>query len=217
MGRRRSTTPRQPKPPKFHSEAPEEVYDLLEEVIDKLHKDLEGSEPLILFKHNGWKSKGKVVFAKIKILGDDLRTTLGKDFILYLNADFWKSLSDPQKRYILDHQLSTLDVTTDKHGDAKTGNDGRPKLKSLPYDIEAYAAVIKRHGAIMEDVKRLALSLKETNQLTIEEVAASADGAGEKGGSAAVDDGEQMSLDVGNSSSKGSATEEQDDDLPPIG
>jgi hypothetical protein len=163
MGRR-STTPRQPKPPKFHSEAPEEVYELLEDVVRKLHKNLGDSEPLILFKHNGWKSKGKVVFAKSKILGDDLRSTMNKDFfILYLNADFWQSLSDPQKRYILDHQLSTLDITTDKHGDAKTGNDGRPKLKSLPYDIEANAAIIKRHGTIMEDVKRLALSLKETS------------------------------------------------------
>jgi hypothetical protein len=166
---------RVPAAPKFHSEAPEEVYELLTDVVGKLHSDLGDSEPLILFKHNGWKSKGKVVFAKIKILGDDLRTTMNKDFILFLNADFWKTLSDPQKLYILDHQLSTIDVTTDKHDDPKTAMDGRPKLKSLPHDIEAYAAVIKRHGAIMEDVKRLALSLKETNQLTIEDVAAAAE------------------------------------------
>ena len=176
MGRRRGSG-KPPAPPKFHSEAPEEVYDLLESVVSKLHEALGDSEPHILFKHNGWKSKGKVVFAKIKILGDDLRFTMGKDFILYLNADFWNNMSDPQRRYILDHQLSTIDVTTDKHGDPKTAKDGRPKLKSLPYDIEAYAAVIKRNGAIMEDVKRLASSLKETNQLTIEEVAASSEGA----------------------------------------
>ncbi|SFA90764.1 hypothetical protein SAMN05216312_102167 [Cohnella sp. OV330] len=169
-GRRKSAAV--PKPPKFHSEAPEAVYKFLEDVVGNLHDNLDGSEPLILFKHNGWKSKGKELFAKIKILGEDLRTAMGKDYILFLNKDLWEKMSEPQRRYVLDHQLSTIDITTDKHGDAKTANDGRAKLKSLPFDIEAYAPVIKRHGAIMEDVKRLALSLKETNQLTIEEAAA---------------------------------------------
>lgn len=170
MARRRSAAA--PKPPKFHSEAPEEVYDFLEEVIGKLHNDLGDSEPFILFKHNGWKSKGKEVFAKIKILGEDVRTAMGKDYILFLNKEFWEKMSEPQRRYVIDHHLSTIDVTTDKQGDTKTARDGRPKLKSLPYDIEAFAGVIKRHGPIMEDVKRLALSLKETNQLTIEDAAA---------------------------------------------
>jgi len=217
MGRRKSAVPKQPKPAKFHSEAPEEVYELLEDVVSKLHSNLDCSEPLILFKHNGWKSKGKTMFAKIKILGEDLRTTMDKDYILYLNKEYWDKMSDPQKHYILDHQLSTIDVTSDKHGDAKTATDGRPKLKSLPYDIEAYAAVIKRHGPIMEDVKRLALSLKETNQMTIEEVAAGAEEAGDQHEGAGEEDGEQMSLDDVEKSKDGAESGKGEDDLPRIG
>ncbi len=164
------------KSEKFHTEGTEETYELLRNMINEFHKDFEDTEILILMKHGGWKSKGKTVFGKFKVLGDDLRSTWGKDAILYLNADMWEQMSEPQRRYVLDNALYSLDLKRDKHGDALEAADGRPLLKTLPPDIEAFVEVIKRHGTITEDVKRLALAIKEVNpdQLTIEDAAAAA-------------------------------------------
>ncbi|MGG4218858.1 putative metallopeptidase [Paenibacillus jamilae] len=163
------------KAQKFHSEASKETYELLEDMIEKHHDRLEDTSFLILFKHGGWKTKGKTVFSKFKVLADDLRRTLNKDAILYLNADMWLALSDPQKRYILDDALYTITPKYDKHDCVVEAADGRPLLTTLPPDIEGFTEVIKRHGAITEDVKRLARALTETNQLTIEDVAAAAE------------------------------------------
>lgn len=101
---------------KFHSQGAEETYNLLADMIEKHHADLQETEVLILMKHGGWKSKGKPVFGKFKVLGDDLRSTWKKDVILYLNADMWGILSEPQRRYVLDHALYGLDVKVDKDG-----------------------------------------------------------------------------------------------------
>ncbi|WP_339200352.1 putative metallopeptidase [Paenibacillus sp. FSL P2-0322] len=159
------------KAQKFHSEAPRETYELLEDMIDKHHDSLSGSDFLILFKHGGWFSKGKTLFGKFKVLADDLRSTMKRDAILYLNADMWNRMAEPQRRYVLDHALFTLDLKYDRHGKTKMAADGRPLLTTLPPDIEGFTEVIKRHGAITEDVKRLAKALTETNQLTIEDIA----------------------------------------------
>jgi hypothetical protein len=158
------------KKDKFHSEAPDDVIVNLDNVIEKYHKELGDSNFLILFKHGGWKSKGKTVFGGVSILADAFRVTMEKDVILFLNADMWTRFSPPQKNYLLDHFMYQLDTTTDRHGSTKYAMDGRPSLTKVPHDIEAYIDVVKRHGVVMEDVKRLASAMKETNQITIEDV-----------------------------------------------
>lgn len=158
------------KAEKFHSEGTSAEYNMLGNMIKDHHKDFKDTEILILMKHGGWKSKGKSLFAKFKILGDDLRSTWDRDAILYLNADIWNRTSDPQRKYILDHALFSLDLKHDKHGCVLEAADGRPLLKTVPPDIEAYVEVIRRHGTITEDVKRLAKALTETNQLTFDDV-----------------------------------------------
>ncbi|OMD26136.1 hypothetical protein BJP48_23355 [Paenibacillus odorifer] len=166
------------KAEKFHTEAIEETYEMLADMIQKHHHYFGDTEVLILMKHGGWKSKGKTVFGKFKVLGDDLRSTWEKDAILYLNAEMWNKMSEPQQRYVLDHALFTLDLKADKDGNTLEAADGRPLLKTVPPDIEAFVEVIKRHGPTTEDVKRLGLAIKEVNmdQLTIEDVIAKQQG-----------------------------------------
>lgn len=158
------------KKEKFHSEVPQEVYDMLETVVEAHHDDLMDTEFLVLFKHGGWKSRGKTVFGKVQVLNDAFRRTMRKDVIIYLNADMWALLSKPQKNYVIDHQLYTLDLKYDRHDNVLEAPDGRPLLSTVPPDIEAYTDVVKRHGIVMEDVKRLAKAMTEMNQVTLEEV-----------------------------------------------
>ncbi|WP_339273526.1 putative metallopeptidase [Paenibacillus sp. FSL W8-0426] len=167
---------------KFVSRASEETFELLEDMIEKHHPHLSRNEFLIMMKHGGWKSKGKTKFSGVTVLNEAVRMEMAKDLILYLNADMWNKMSDPQKRYVLDHALFGLDVKKDKNKDVLEADDGRPLLKTLPPDIEAFFAVITRHGAVSEDVKRLAFAIKEVNveQLTLE--TADVSGGEEQGG-----------------------------------
>lgn len=157
------------KKEKFHSTAPQDVVDLLQEVIDEFHDDLGETNFLVLFKHGGWKSKGKTMLGKMQVLNDAFRRTMQKDVILYLNADMWAVLSKPQKKYVLDHQLYTLDLKYNRHDDVLEAADGRPMLTTVPHDIEGFVDVVKRHGIIMEDVKRLAKAMTESTQITLED------------------------------------------------
>lgn len=158
---------------KFITDAPKEVKELLKDIISKNHSHLEDNEFLVIMKHGGWKSKGKPKFSGVSVLNEAIRMSLDKDVILYLNADMWNKMTDPQKRYVIDHALCTLDVKSDKHDDVLEAPDGRPLLKTLPPDIEAFFSVITRHGAVSEDVKRLAMAIKEVNveQLTLDTAA----------------------------------------------
>lgn len=157
------------KKEKFHSTAPLEVQELLDDVIDAFHDDLAESNFLVLFKHGGWQSKGKTVLGKVQVLSDAFRRTMNKDAIIYLNADMWALLSATQKKYVLDHQLYTLNLVYDRHDNVKEAADGRALLTTVPHDIEGFVDVVKRHGIIMEDVKRLARAMTETNQITLED------------------------------------------------
>ncbi|CDN41661.1 putative metallopeptidase [Paenibacillus sp. P22] len=165
---------RAPKKEKYLSDAPQEAYDLLQELIEKHHQDLQDSEIIIKLRHGGWKAKGKTVFGKFTIFSELYRQETGRDAALILNADMWFAMNPAQKRYILDHQLYSLEVSTNKDGDTKEAADGRPILKSIPPDIEAFNNVIRRHGIVMDDVKNLSKALNATNQdqLTIDDVAA---------------------------------------------
>lgn len=162
---------------KFTTEAPEETNELLKDMIHKHHPHLRDNEFVIMMKHGGWKSKGKTKFSGISVLNEAVRMVSDTDAILFLNADMWNKMTEPQKRYVLDHALFGLDVKKDKHDDVLEADDGRPLLKTLPPDIEAFFAVITRHGAVSEDVKRLAVAIKEVNveQLTIEDAAKQAE------------------------------------------
>lgn len=155
---------------KFHSEAEKAVYELLSKVINKHHRDLEDTEFIIMFKHGGWQSKGKTEFAKCKVLADDLRRAMSKDALMHINCDMWRKMSEPQRIYVLDHALHGLELKYDKHDNIKLAADGRPLLGTTAVDFQGYVNVVRRHGALADDIKRLALALTETNQLTFDDV-----------------------------------------------
>ncbi|QJC52725.1 hypothetical protein HGI30_14925 [Paenibacillus albicereus] len=182
---------RAPKKEKYLSDAPQEVYGLLHELIEKHHDDLGDSHIIIKMRHGGWKAKGKMVFGKFAIFNELYRQETKKDAALILNADAWAVMKPNQKRYILDHQLYSLEVSTNKDGDIKEAADGRPILKSIPPDIEAFNNVIRRHGIAMDEIKSFSKALDEAGQLTIEDVTASSQESQEPAGHADSDPDEE--------------------------
>lgn len=157
-------------PKKFHTQAGSEVTNLLEKVMSEHHKILRDNNFLILFKHGGWESKGRTILGRAKVVTEDMRSTFGKDAVIYLNREAWVFLTPEQKNYLLDHELCHLDIVQDKNFDTVTAPDGRPKLTTVPHDLEDFVSVIKRHGIIMEDVKRLVRVLGDAKQITLDDV-----------------------------------------------
>ncbi len=155
---------------KFHTIAGLEVHNLLNDIIKEHHKELGRSNFLILFKHGGWESKGRRILGKVKVFSEDMRSTFGKDAAITINKDAWDYFTDAQKRYLLDHELYHLDIVQDKNFDTVELPDGRPKLTTVPHDLEDFVAIVKRHGIIMEDMKRLVRALDDAKQVTIDDV-----------------------------------------------
>ena len=182
-------------PKKFHTEADQTVYKLLGDIIKEHHKELGRTNFLILFKHGGWESKGRRILGRAKVVGEDMRSTFGKDAIIYINRDAWHYLSDAQKRYLLDHELYHLDIVKDKNYDTVELQDGRPKLTTVPHDLEDFVAIVQRHGIIMEDMKRLVRALDNAKQITIDDVAEEKKGLPPAQGSQEEDDPNQQTIE----------------------
>src|SRR5690554_783393 len=120
-------------PKKFHTIAGPDIHTMLDAIIKENHKDFTDTNFLILFKHGGWDSKGRRILGKAKVVGEDMRSTFGKDAIIYLNKDAWNYLNEAQRKYLLDHELCHLDIIQDKNYDTVLASDGRPKLTTVPH------------------------------------------------------------------------------------
>jgi len=133
----------------------DKLYDLLDEVMRLYHPKLAEATVQVncLF---AWSDKDDVqalrkngypALALIKINSLQDRIEGKKDATLKLDGDHWKDLPDPQRRALLDHELSHLVVVEDADGKPKTDDIGRPKLKPRPHDVEIglFADVVERH------------------------------------------------------------------------
>lgn len=147
-----------------------EAYKLMEEILPKQHDHLKETNIRILLRTgNNWQSKGREVLGRAKILPDDVRRAFATDAFIVLNQYQWDEvLNEQQKRYLIDHELTHLDVAYDGE-DVKYLDDGRPKLTLRVHDVEDFSDVIQRHGLIMEDTKRLVKAMASAEQMSMDE------------------------------------------------
>lgn len=141
-------------------EARADVDEVIAEAVREWHRDLKRAHIIGLGRPKAQKSKGKLVWASIKkaspleqvLYGDAL------DFILVVGLDVWTPLPMPQRRALIDHELSH--ATWDE-GDDEKGIAGSWKL--VGHDLEEFDAVLKRHGAWKGDVLRFLQAGKGVN------------------------------------------------------
>lgn len=93
------------------------------------------------------KRNGYPCAAIIKIVGLPDRTAGLGDAMLKIDADEWEKLNDKQRAALVDHELTHLIVKTDKDGNTKTDDLGRPKLQIRRHDREVswFDEVVRRH------------------------------------------------------------------------
>jgi hypothetical protein len=69
------------------------------------------------------------------------------DYLVLIDAALWPTFDDVQRERLIYHELCHLQPKEDTHGRGiRLGNDGRPLLKVVPHDIEAFDEEIRRYG-----------------------------------------------------------------------
>lgn len=122
--------------------APDEVVELVEEIRDLWHEHLEFTNIGILMRAEAPRSKGMVTMGAVKRAPEELRV-YGKhiDVILWLAGDVWETLTEEQRRALVDHELCHL----------RRSNSG--DIIIVGHDFEEFNAVIRRHGLWWQDAE----------------------------------------------------------------
>lgn len=134
-------------------EAPE-AQRIVDALIPKHHAHLLDVPVLCVMRDKAAKSGGKVTWGKARKV-DGLTAFLARDpadanyprefFILEFARDVWATLSDVQKRALVDHELCHCSIEIDDEGELHLG--------MRPHDIEEFAEIVDRHGLWRDDLK----------------------------------------------------------------
>lgn len=75
------------------------------------------------------------------------------DAEISLDGDWWTAATAEQQAALLDHELHHLEVKSDKNGNVKYDDLGRPELKLRKHDVEVgwFKCIAERHGAASQE------------------------------------------------------------------
>ncbi len=157
--------------PTTFSDAPDEVLQLLQQVMADYHQPLADAGvrvgTIMAYNDDGpaIKHAGYAAAATIKIVSLKDRLKKHYDAELLIDDTVWKELTHDQRLALLDHELSHVNLkkyvyheirdssgqlTGEKRISYKDDDIGRPKLVTVPGDVNAgdgFQAVIRRHGS----------------------------------------------------------------------
>jgi len=144
----------------IYDQAEKETYALAAEIMEAHHQDLrlpDGTFPrlciLMAAKEEGdepaVKSHGYPCAAVVSVIPYKQRVDKRADAEIVIDEEAWKGFSDPEKRALLDHEITHLEIQKDDVGCVKTDDFGRPKLKLRLHDwqLGGFASIAKRYGA----------------------------------------------------------------------
>ncbi|CVK18490.1 putative metallopeptidase [Sporomusa sphaeroides] len=146
------------KPPKEktgYEYAPEAITVMAARLIDDHHGHLAEAKIAYLMRTGSWQKKGSPVDADVQVISGANRFMMDETvFRVIINAKVWEKVDEKTRMYILDKQLSRCEKNSTAAGDV------RWSLRD--YQIKEFASLIKRHGLVTDDLKRLDQALKQT-------------------------------------------------------
>ena len=133
---------------------PQEVLDLIKETIEQYYPELRDNgvtvDATMAYPKEGAQLKcgGYPALAFVKINSLKHRIKGLKDSEITLDGQIWETLTEKQRRAILDHELHHLKICLDKDGGVKYDDAGRPKLSLRRHDYQMgwFREVALRHG-----------------------------------------------------------------------
>ncbi len=81
----------------------------------------------------------------------------GIDWFIGLNREYWMVADDPQRSYLVDHELCHMAPSLDKYGEQKIDDHGFHKWRTVKHDIGEFPGPVQRHGIRMGDLHRFLL------------------------------------------------------------
>lgn len=136
---------------------------LIETIAD--HRDLSDADIRYLFTSQAMKTRDRVLLGKatrtnalVKFFasGGHEDVEWGPDFVLIFVRDEWDNLTDEQRVYAVDHQLSHCY----KKINLRRSGELTERWALRAPDIEAFSAVVKRRGLVMREVRDFAAALQ---------------------------------------------------------
>lgn len=130
-----------------------EVARIADELIPKHHDHLNRTDVEIkyFFREPAAKSRGRLVYGQASKVGGRSAFLVKLEhaerleidepidfFVIEMAHTLWCGLTEPQRRALVDHELSHCDVELDEAGERK--------LVMRGHDVEEFADVVKRHG-----------------------------------------------------------------------
>lgn len=137
------------------------LFEMLDELIRDEHPvDCEHVR-ICLAWHSGWHpdTDGNMKFAETRKLSELMQRITGFDFIITLNADFWREFKVEQKRYILDHELTHIGPKIGENGEQVTYIDGMRIWRMRTHDVGEFSDVVERHGFLYPRIREFARSI----------------------------------------------------------
>lgn len=151
-----------------------EVQKIADALIPKHHDHLNRTDVTIryIFREPAARSHGRLVYGKARKVGGLSAYLVGLEhaerleddepvdfFVVEIARNLWLGLSDLQRRALVDHELSHLDVELNESGDRTLAMRG--------HDLEEFTDVVKRHGLWRPTVAEFAKVAKAA-QLTFD-------------------------------------------------
>jgi len=126
----------------------EEIYALLDHVIEQDREELRGMRIVLCWRF-GWKPNvdGQLVLGKAALVTELDSKLSGFDGKILLNAEVWPTLSDEQKLAFLDHETRHFAPKLDKNGEHREDVNGRKLWRRVGHDLEEFTATYRKYGA----------------------------------------------------------------------
>jgi hypothetical protein len=92
---------------------------------------------------------------------------LEPDFLMMVDLALWAAASDEQRERLVYHELCHLRVKEDPEtGLAKLDDEGRPRIRVVPHDVEVFTAEVARYGPAVTELDELLAAVLEHSHRT---------------------------------------------------
>mgnify|MGYP000847794433 CR=1 FL=1 len=117
-------------------QAPDDVVEMMKDLVDKHHPLLRNARIGVLFRETGVMKNGRRTLGQASKVTGKMQALLDEklDFLIWVAADWWLDEATPkQRRALLDHELMHCGM----------GDNG---WTIRGHDIEEFAVIVERYG-----------------------------------------------------------------------
>lgn len=146
------------------------MYPMLNKLVEQHHEELTNAR-IALAWNTAWKADvdGRLKLGKCKKASDLDRELAAFDFVVMLQMEWWQnaSVTDDQRRALLDHELCHATVRLDREGEPMRDERGRVVYRTRKHDIEEFSEIVERHGLYKRDLERFASAMRRSKQKSL--------------------------------------------------